>query len=107
MVEVRLGILNEHVQHLFAICQQISLNSLFRENDRLSSRNPYVNIQMFQILAAVSIMSVDTSMSAVTREIQEEEEKSMSVEEKLKQDLKKYKVRSTNSTHKNLYCIHL
>ena len=28
MVEVRLGSLNEHVQHLFAICQQISLDVL-------------------------------------------------------------------------------
>ena len=27
MAEVHLGILNEHVQHLFAICQQISLKS--------------------------------------------------------------------------------
>ena len=35
MVEVRLGILNEHVQHLFAICQQISLNSGFSENGLL------------------------------------------------------------------------
>ena len=42
MVEVRLGILNEHVQHLFAICQQISLNSGFRENGRLTVRNPFL-----------------------------------------------------------------
>ena len=34
MVEVRLGILNEHVQHLFAICRHISLNSAFGENGR-------------------------------------------------------------------------
>ena len=40
MVEVRLGILNEHVQHLFAICQQISLNSVFSENGQLIARNP-------------------------------------------------------------------
>ena len=40
MVEVRLGTLNKHVQHLFAICQQILLNSGFRENDRLTARNP-------------------------------------------------------------------
>ena len=33
ILEVRLGtcILNEHVQHLFAICQQISLKFGFRE----------------------------------------------------------------------------
>ena len=40
MVDVRLGILNEHVQHLFAICQQISLNSVFSENGQLIARNP-------------------------------------------------------------------
>ena len=43
MVKFRLGILNEHVQHLFAICEQISLNSGFRENDRLTARNPYLS----------------------------------------------------------------
>ena len=42
VVEVCLGILNEHVQHLFAICQQISLNSAFRENGRLTARNPFI-----------------------------------------------------------------
>ena len=42
MVEIRSGILNEHVKHLFAICQQISLNSGFRENGRLTARNPLV-----------------------------------------------------------------
>ena len=36
MVEVRLGIINEHAQHLFAIYQQISLNSVFKENGRLT-----------------------------------------------------------------------
>ena len=40
MVEVRLSILNEYLQHLFAICQHISLNAGFRENDRLNARNP-------------------------------------------------------------------
>ena len=30
MAEVCLGILYEHVQHLFAICQQILLDSVFR-----------------------------------------------------------------------------
>ena len=40
MVEIRSGIFNDHVQHLFAICQQISLSSGFRENDRLTARNP-------------------------------------------------------------------
>ena len=45
MAGVGLGILNEHVQHLFAICQHISLNSGFRENDRLNARNP-LSIQM-------------------------------------------------------------
>ena len=40
MVEVRLGILNERVQHLFATYQQISLNSGFRENGHLAARNP-------------------------------------------------------------------
>ena len=42
MVEVCLGFLNEHVQHQFAICQQISLYSGFRKNDCLSARNPYI-----------------------------------------------------------------
>ena len=42
MVEVRLSILNEHVQHLFAISQHFSLNSGFRENDRLSARIPLI-----------------------------------------------------------------
>ena len=41
MVEVRLGILNEHLQQMFAICQQLSLNSGFRENGRLNARNPF------------------------------------------------------------------
>ena len=40
MVDVPLGSLNEHVQHLFTICQPISLNSVFRENGRLTARNP-------------------------------------------------------------------
>ena len=43
MVEVRLDILNEHVQHLFAMCQQISLSSGFRENGHLTARNPYLH----------------------------------------------------------------
>ena len=38
MVEVCLGNLDEHVQHLFATCQQISLNSIFRETCRLTAR---------------------------------------------------------------------
>ena len=40
MVEAHFGILNDHVQHLFAICQQILLNSGIRENSRLTARNP-------------------------------------------------------------------
>ena len=47
MAEICLGILNEYVQHLFAICQQISLNSGFRENDRLTARNPSSHIRSF------------------------------------------------------------
>ena len=43
MVEFRCGILNEHVQHLFAICQHISLNSVFMENGRLTARNPFAD----------------------------------------------------------------
>ena len=56
MVEVRLDILNEHVQHLFAICQQISLISGFRENDRLTARNPFDNrhIVTFKQVALIS-----------------------------------------------------
>ena len=46
MVEVRLGILNEHVQHLFAICQQISLNSGFMENGRLNARYPFLSTKL-------------------------------------------------------------
>ena len=42
MLEVHLGILNEQLQYLFAICQQISLNSGFRENSRLNARKPYI-----------------------------------------------------------------
>ena len=39
-VEVLLGILDEHVQHPFASCHDIALNSGFREKGRLTARNP-------------------------------------------------------------------
>lgn len=45
-------------------------------------------------ILAVSVMSGDTNMSSVTREIQEEEEKSKALEAKMKHDLEKLKVRS-------------
>ena len=55
MAEVRLGILYEHVQHLFAICQQISLHSVFREKCRITARNPLLSerthTDIFLILA--------------------------------------------------------
>lgn len=41
---------------------------------------------------AVSVMSGDTNMSSVTREIQEEEEKSKALEEKMKHELEKLKI---------------
>ena len=49
MVEVRLGIVNEHVQHLFAISQQISLDSGFRENGRLTARNPLMRLKLAKL----------------------------------------------------------
>ena len=42
----------------------------------------------------VSELTGDTNMTSVTREIEEEEAKSIALEQKLKQDLAKYKVRS-------------
>ena len=39
-------ILYEHVQHLFSTCQQVSLNSVFRENSRLTARNPSNNSEV-------------------------------------------------------------
>ena len=49
MVEVRLGILNEHVQHPFTIYRQISLNSGFRKNGRLTARNPLYGLPVHDL----------------------------------------------------------
>ena len=46
----------------------------------------------FWLVSAVSVMSGDTNMSSVTREIEEEEARSVALEQKLQGDLKKHKV---------------
>ena len=56
MVESRLSILHEHIQHLLAICQQISLNSGFRENGRPNARNPFIRYEFKKLAELIYIV---------------------------------------------------
>ena len=72
MVEVCLGILNEYIQRLFAIYQQISLSSVFRENGRLTARNPFLNkiyLIMSDSVTCLNLIALSISVMIFRRHV--------------------------------------
>ena len=62
MADVRLGILYEHVQHPFAICQHISLHSVFKETCRLTARNPLRNTNKDKKISVFFFINFDCNI---------------------------------------------